>query len=206
MQHHGQVLPVGLAKADARVQDDLLPADSRRPGDGQRLPQVIANIVHKIAVLRCISVVHQAAGHLVLGDQLRHPLVIFQAPDVVDHVGPSLQRCLYHRTLVAVYGDGDIKVFLDHLNGGHHPVDLLLNTDLLMAGAGGFTANIDDGGPVFDHIGGVTLGHFHVRPLAAVGKGVRRHIQNAHNVAVVVHIKNAVSYLHAAEILPFSKL
>ena len=134
-----------------------------------------------------------------MGNQLRHLPVIFQPPDVVDHVGPCLQRRLHHRSLVAVYGDGDIKVILDHFDGGNYPVDLLLNADLLVAGAGGFAADVNDSGPVFDHIGGVTPGLFQVRPLAAVGKGIRRHIQNAHDVAVVVHIKQVVSDFHTTD-------
>ena len=154
----GQVVLIVLAEAHAGVQDDLLVGDTGLLGDGQAVPHVLAEVLQEVAILRLLPVVHQAAGHLILGDEVGHLSVILQAPDVVDQVCARLQGGLHHLALIAVDGHGGVEVLFDHLDHGDHPVDLLLHADLNMAGAGGLAAHVHDGRALGDHVGGVETG------------------------------------------------
>ena len=144
---------------------------------------------------------HQAAGNLILGDQIRYLSVIFQAPDVVDQVGPRFQGSFHYLTLIAVDGHRDVKITFHHLNHRQHPVDFLLVADLDMSGAGRFPADINNGGSLRDHLSGMLFGCLQIIPLSAIGKGVGRHIEDAHDIAVIFHVKQTVSYFHHVTML-----
>lgn len=189
MMNDGKIVLVVLAEAHTGVEDDLIVGDAGFLGDREAAAHILAEFIEEIVVLRLLAVVHQAAGDLVLCDEIRHLAVVLEAPDVVDKVSARLERLRYHRAFVAVDGNRDVEFLLDHLDDGNDAVDFLLHADLHMAGTGGLAAHVHNGRSLGDHIGRVAAGIVQIVPASAVGEGVRGHIQNAHNGAVVLHIK-----------------
>ena len=192
----GEVVLVVLAEAHTGVEDDLIVGDAGFLGDRKAAAHILAEFIEEIVVFRLLAVVHQAAGDLVLRDEIRHLAVVLEAPDVVDKVSARLERLRYHRAFVAVDGNRDVEFLLDHLDDGNDTVDFLLHADLHMAGTGGLAAHVHNGRALGDHIGRVAAGIVQIVPASAVGEGVRGHIQNTHNEAVVLHIKKAIANFH----------
>ena len=141
----GEIVLVVLAEANARVKDDLVVGDAGFLGDRKAAAHILAEFVEEVVVLRLLAVVHQAAGDLVLRDEVRHLAVVLETPDVVDEVSARLERLRHHRAFVAVDGNRDVEFLLDHLDDGNDAVDLLLHADLYMAGAGGLAAHVHNG-------------------------------------------------------------
>ena len=128
----GEIVLVVLAEAHTRVKDDLVVGDAGFLGDRKAAAHILAEFIEEIVVFRLLAVVHQAAGDLILRDEVRHLAVVLETPDVVDEVSARLERLRHHRAFVAVDGNRDVEFLLDHLDDGNDAVDLLLHADLHM--------------------------------------------------------------------------
>jgi hypothetical protein len=45
---------------------------------------------------------HQAACGVMSGDDSRHVFIVFQAPDIIDHIGACPQRGFCYRAFVSI--------------------------------------------------------------------------------------------------------
>ena len=70
-----------------------------------------------------------------------------------------------------------------------------------MTGAGGFSANINNGRTFRNHICCVLFCLFYIIPLAPVRKRIRGYIENSHNGTVLFHIKHTISDFHHKKFL-----
>ena len=138
---------------------------------------------------------------MILSNQIRHLAVVFQTPNVVDQVSPRFQGSFYYLTLIAVDGHRDVKIAFHHFNDRQHPVNFLLVADLGMPGPGRFPADINNGGSLRNHLSGMLFGCLQIIPFSTIGKGVGRHIENTHDIAVIFHVKQTVSYFHHVTML-----
>ena len=123
---------------------------------------------------------HQDVRHLQLGGGLNHFITDVQAGHVVNDVRTRGDG-----------GAGGLRVHGVHADGGAHLRDCLddgqdaalffLHADAHGTGAGGLTANVDNGGALCDHAGGVGDGVGGGVVLAAVAEGVGGDVENAHD-------------------------
>ena len=139
---------------------------------------------------------HQTARDTVRCNQLRHLVVIFETPDVVDQIRARLERRLRDRTLVGVHRNRHVKARLDRLDHRHDAVDLLLIAQLGVSRSGGFSADVDDIHAVREHLLGVVQRRIGCIPLSAVGKRIRRDVQNAHDIRMMLCVKQLISDFH----------
>ena len=117
-----------------------------------------------------------------LGDHAGHVRVALQTPDVVDDAGALPERPVGDLRLQRVDRDWGAQLY----HGRHHvpqPRQLLLQRDRLGAaiGSGGLGADVDDVGAFLDQLLGMLQCEGRVEELAAVGEGVRGHIENPHD-------------------------
>lgn len=194
--HQFQVLLVGFGKADAGVEDNPVVRHAGSFCNCHRFSEIIQNVLQVIGVVGVVPVVHQAAGSAGGGDDGSHLRVIFAAPDVVDQVDALRKAGPCDGALVGVKGDRDIEAAVDGFDDRNDAVDLLLVRELCIAGAGGFSADVDDVGALRNHLLCVLHGGIQVVPFAAVGEGVRCDIQDAHDVAVLIRFKGAAADLY----------
>ena len=128
------------------------------------------------------AIVHDDHGHAAARDKLRHVGIALQAPDVIHHCGALIERPFRHFGLHRV--DRDRCAEAHH--GGQHgrePTQLLHGRNRFGPAVGSrqFRADVDDVGAVRDHL--LRMGNRHVRlqKYTAVGKRIRRDVQNAHD-------------------------
>ncbi len=173
----------GLAEANTGVEHNLVVGDAGAPGDFERTREEIRNVGDNVdRGIGSLAIVHDDNGCAVLGDDPRHVAVALQAPDVVDDGRAGLEgpgcNAGFHRVDGNWNADG---------GGGRQdrlkPLALLVEGDRPHSaiGPGRLPADIDDVGAFGGETAGVLDGLRRVDELAAVGKGVRRHIENAHH-------------------------
>ena len=171
-----QIVLIGLCKANARIQHDLI---IRNPGflrNRDRLPQVIQHIFHKIIVIHIVTIVHQAACHVVTRDHIRHLRIVFQSPDIVDQIRASLDRSLRYRALISIDRYRNVKLFLDCTDHRNHTSDLLLIRNLRISRARRLSTDINDRCTLFDHLLRMRKRCVQLIKPAAVRKRIRCHI------------------------------
>ena len=144
---------------------------------GDHAARVLRQAVHGLGGA---AGVHEDVRHLQFGGGFNHFIAHVQTGHIVDDVRTRGDG-----------GTGSLRVHGVHANGGAHLRDclnngqdaalLLLHTDADCTGAGGFAANIDNGGALSDHAGGVgdSIGGGIV--LSAVTEGVGGDVEDAHH-------------------------
>ena len=130
--------------------------------------------------------VHRDEGQPVGRDPGHHLGVGQAARDVVDDGGPRLHRCPRDRGPHRVDGD-------DRALGGQRrderddAAQLLLDRRALGSGSRRLTAHVDDVGAGRHDVAAVRDGGVRLEPLPAVGEGVGRHVDDAHDERAVGH-------------------
>ena len=133
---------VGFAEAHTGIQNDVLIRYSCMFCDFDGFLHIVQHIFDEIAVFRIIAVVHKTARYVVAGNEISNFAVVFEPPDIVDHIGTGLESSFDHGTFVAVDGDRYIVIFLYCFDDGNDTGDFLIDTYLDMTGTGGFSAYI----------------------------------------------------------------
>ena len=120
------------------------------------------------------------SGHSLFRREREHPGVATPAGDVVDDRGAGLDRGARHLGFRCVdrnmSRDGR-RDFSDHREDSFH---LFVRRNRLRARAGRFAADIDDRGAAARHFDAVFNRRFGREKFAAIGKGIRRHVEDAH--------------------------
>ena len=118
---HGQVVLGRLAEADARVDDELLPADACGEGAFDGALQVGDDLGDHVPVARLFPVVHQHERHAALGGEAGEAIRRTHTPDVVDHIGAGVERRLDDGGARRVDAQRHVGQRLAH--GTHHGLD-----------------------------------------------------------------------------------
>ena len=125
--------------------------------------------------------VHQADVGTGVGDHSCEVGIRAQRSDVVDHVRPGLQRHLRHVRLHRIDGDGDIAPAPDLFDDRNDALDLRFLGHRLGAGSGRLAADVDDRRAVRLHPQRRINRCGSIEVHAAVGEGVGRHVDDAHD-------------------------
>ncbi len=133
---------------------------------------------------------------MVFGGQFCNVGVVLEAPDIVDQIGARLQRGFGDGSFVGIDGYGNVKAALDRLDHRRRAGDLLFLRDHGMSRTGGFSADINDIRSVPEHFLRVVKGVVQAVEFSAVGEGIRRHVEDSHQICPVRGVKIAVSYFH----------
>ena len=89
-----------------------------------------------------------------------------------------------------------IKFFLKHFNNWRHSCNLFFIRDLDMSRTRRFPAYVNDIYTFFNHLVCMCNCRIHSVKLSSIGKGIRRHIQDSHNVCMICCIKILSTYDH----------
>ena len=147
-----EVLRPTLAEADTGIEHDVAVAQAGGPRDGQRALEEAQHVGDDVeGRIDGLAVVHDHHGRAVIGGDPGDIGLALQTPDVVDHAGAGLQRHPGGRGLVGVHRDRDGQAGREVADHRQDPNLLLLGRDGHVAGAGGFTADVDDACPFGEH-------------------------------------------------------
>jgi len=188
-----EVVRRGLAEADAGVDPDLGHAGGH--GAAGTLDHETVDLGHHVPVvgvgLHGPGLALHVHGHPAGPGGRRH--LPQRGRDVVDEGGADGQGGLGHLPLDGVDGDADAgsagALGGVSVSGGpgqglddrDDPPQLDLDGDGLGAGPGGFAAHVDDVGALGHHLEPVRHRALEGVVEAAVGEGVRRHVEDAHD-------------------------
>ena len=181
----GMVLLPRLAEADARIEQDPAKGHASAGSEVERALEEALDVIEDVdRRIRLLAVVHDDDRRAGLRDGVRHAGIALQSPDVVDDASAEPRRLARDRRLAGVDGDRRVKVSqrLEHRN--HSPGALRLQ-EPEVTGPCRFAANVDDRRPVGDHRFGARDGCGEVGMATAVGEGIRRHVENAHELGRV---------------------
>ena len=104
-----QVHLICLAESHPRIENDLIPRDARRVRQSDALSHIFQKFRDKRSIICVVPVVHQAARRFALCDNMRHPGIVFQPPDIVDQIRSRFQCFPRYRALVRVHGERRVK-------------------------------------------------------------------------------------------------
>ena len=141
-------------------------------------------------------IMHKTACNVIFRDNCCHILVIFKSPDIIDKISSCDERSLCHFTLIGIDRDWDIKVLLYGLDDRSHSFNLFLFTDLNMSRPCRFPANIDDCRTSFEELLNMIHGCIITVPFSPIREGIRRHIQDSHDIRFFLCIKEFITDSH----------
>ncbi len=122
---------------------------------------------------------HRCAGRC---DELQAARIVAQGGNIIDDVRARLQRGFHHRRAACIHADGGSHAHAI-FDRGLDALDLFALPHLFCPGPRALTTDIDDRRASLVHGGGVRLHGFGiVHQSAAIGKAVRRDVENTHNL------------------------
>ena len=148
---------------------------------------------------------HEDGAAEALGHGCAHHGVPGEAADIVDDFDPGLDGVTGDRGFVGVDGEnGAGALFFDGLDDGQDAVELLLGGDGSgqggsvagrggCAGAGGFSANVEDVGALVEQFEAVGGSGFGIEIEASVGKGIGRDVEHAHDEGALAERQRAAA-------------
>jgi protein-tyrosine phosphatase len=174
-----------FSEADAGIETDVVLRDPSFRGEGEPLLQEGDDFGDDIVVARILlhrpglaEHVHETEVRLGIRDDASEIGVAAESGDVVDHHGAGFEGTA-----------GDLRI--GGVNRNRHPhevgedgldsAQLLLERHRLGARAGGLAAHVDDGGAFLHETVRARHRSFHMQEGPAVGKGVGRHVDDAHH-------------------------
>ncbi len=130
--------------------------------------------------------VHEAQVGAGVGSNADHVRVGEPPGYVIDECRPCLDGFLGDGGAHGVDREHDV-VIREGFDDGDHALEFGLFGDANSTGAGGFAADVDDGGSVADHVAGVGNGDVGAcevggKPLTTVGEGVVGDVKDTHHV------------------------
>src|SRR5690554_4701788 len=179
----------GLAETKARIQDDLVRIYPGRLSHAHPLGQERTDLPAHIAVagvdlhgVRLALNVHDAHWNVGPRRHLRRTVAL-QGAHIINQPGTELCGFLHDLRVAGVDRNHSIQLTGNGLHHRAHPIKLFLGRHLSRAGPGGFATHINERGTVGHHLPGANHRHLQRIEPAAVGKRIRSHIQDAHNMA-----------------------
>ncbi|GBD07769.1 hypothetical protein HRbin21_01603 [bacterium HR21] len=131
---------------------------------------------------RCPLHVHEDHRYTVGSCYLAHPRIESQRTDVVEHRRSSSQCCGSNFGFRRVNRDGDRPVVpANPLDDGNDTPELLLHWNRLGSRTATLASDIENISPLLDELQGMLDCCRRIGVESAVGEGIRRHIDDAHN-------------------------
>ena len=161
----------------------MLARDAGAGGDLERAGKEGGDVGDDVdARIGAFAVVHDDDRHAAFGGQRRHVGVALQAPDVVDDGRALIERPGGDLRLDGVDRHRQAELD-DRRQHRRQPRQFVVRRYRLGAaiGAGGFRADVEDIGALFRHDAGMGDGLAGIDEFAAVGKGIRGDVENAHD-------------------------
>ena len=188
-----EVVLEGFAEADAGVDDDGVPLNTRLQCGFDLLLQVVVDVGDDIGIGRFLLHglggalhVHEDDAGAMLGGERCHGGIVTEGGDIVDDVGAGVEGGFGYGGFGGIDGDELVGVFLaEGFDDGLGALYLFFCGYGLCAGAGGFSANVDDVGSVLNEGFGVLDGGGDGVVLSAVGEGVGGGVEDAHEEGVI---------------------
>ena len=160
----------------------MLVGDAGLAGDIQRAPEERFHVLDDVARRVDVGpVVHGDHCCAMSGSGGRDVRLALKAPDVVDDGRPSPERRLRCLGLVGVDGHRRKAACHEPLDDRHHAGHLFLCRNFGRARSSGLATDVKDVGAFVGHVAGVGEGGFNRGVASAVGKAVRRDVEDAHN-------------------------
>src|SRR5258707_5403976 len=177
-----------FAKANARIQYNLLPRHSATAHSLNTLIKKFTDFPHDIAVnriylhrLRSALHVHAHVTGARFGHYAPHSLFFAVRGNVVDDAGARFQSGARYTGFHRVYRDWHFDAPGQLFNDRHDTAQFLSFADRHSARAGGFAADVDNFSALIDELQGVGDGCLRIEKVPAVGEGVRRDIYDPHD-------------------------
>ena len=170
-----------LAEAQARVEQDPAERNSGAGGEPQRPRKEALDVVEDVdRRVRRLAIVHDDHRRAGLGDRVGHAGIALKAPDVIDHRGAEACGGPRHRRLRGVDREGHVEFARERLDHRRNPPQFLLGADRRMAGPSRFAADVDDRRALGRERLRMRDRDARVEMAPAVGKRIRRDVDNAH--------------------------
>ncbi len=184
----GEVVCGVFAKADARIQTEAAALDAAGFCGLYALGEEVVYFFDDVKVgwvgvqaLGIVPQVHDDDAAGVLGADFYHGRV-GKSGDIVDDVCPGFEGEAGGGGMPRVDRDAQFAVFFSECaDDGDDAVLLFFRFYGFCAGAGGFSADINDVGAFFNELRGVGEGGFRGVVQAAIGEGVRGDVEDAHD-------------------------
>ncbi len=172
-----------LAEADAGIEQNAAERHAGRRREIERAFEEALDVVENVdRPVRPLAVVHDDDRRAGFGDRVRHARIALQSPDVVDDRGAEPRRLARHCGFAGVDGDGCVETFSQGPEHRRYPAKLLFRGNGSVAGPGRFAADVDDRRALGNHRVSARDGGLGVEMPSAVGKRIRRHVENAHEL------------------------
>ena len=170
-----------LGEAEAGIEHDLSLAHTGLARDLQRFfeeEELVGDYIGELlAVAPCM---HDDEAGASLGRQSGDVGLALQAVDVIDDIRTGGQRQPRRFSPVSIDGDDEPAIGGERFDDRQDPRLLLLPRNRRSARPGGFAADIDDCCAFCGHETRMRHGLVWCAEVPAIGKTVRRHVQNAH--------------------------
>ena len=179
--HELEILLAPLGEAEARIEHDLSLAHTGLARDLQRFfeeEELVGDHIGKSFAVA--SGMHDDEAGASFGRQPGDVGLALQAVDVVDDMRAGGDRQPRRLGPVGVDGDDEPAIGGERFDDRQDPRLLLLRRNRSSARPGGFAADIDDCCAFCGHETRMRHGLVRCAELPAIGKTVRRHVQNAH--------------------------
>jgi hypothetical protein len=124
-------------------------------------------------------------------------LRIAEASYVVNNCGPGFQATARNFGLHRVHGNGNGRAAAKVRDHGDHAAEFFVQRNRLRSGACGFTANVEDIGPLGNEMQGVFHGRSGVGEAAAIGEAIRGDVQNAEHERTWAEGEDAIAEVPA---------
>lgn len=185
----GEVVLKLFSEADAGVKDDAIRGVAEGIQRGDALNEESPHFAEQIVILGVL--LHRFGGALDvlnddrgmgIGEEGGHIGVHLEAGDVIDEIGAGGDGFSRDCAFDGIYGDGDIGAVPESANDGDDAGEFKFRGDGVGAGAGGFAANVQQVGALFNRLETRSDGGISIREPGAGVERIWCHIDDRHNV------------------------
>ena len=193
--HHLEVLRGLPAEPEAGVEDQATRIDAGLLGGLDALAEPGADVADHVAAEGAVAlVVHDHGRQLAAREQWREAGVAEQPSHVVERVGARVEGALGDSSLRCVDGDGRVEGRADRAQRRFEAGPLLVHAQRRVAGPCRLRADVDEVGALGDHARGLVGRKGGVED-AVAGEGVRRDVDDAHEVRAQAPLEAAAANL-----------
>lgn len=144
---------------------------------------------------RCAAHMRDDQSCVMLRRHVRELRIERQPGRIVDDGGAVLQRLLRHGRLVGIDGNRNGQLPTQALQHRNQAAQLFGFGNALGTGLSGLRADVDDIRALLFQFDGARERTVRIQVFAAVGKGIRRHVQHAHQQRALAQQQFAASQL-----------
>ena len=199
--HQQQILLHILGKADTGIKNNLISTHTTLTQKLCSLRQINGNLLHNILVLAVLLHILRRTAHMHKDNRrfsshnhVSHARISLHRTDIVNHISTGSNSCLRRIRTIGINRNNSIGISLaQSSNRRNYAAALLLPIHAVAARTGRLTADIQNSGTCSKHSAGTLHQLLHSGHTAALVKGIRRNVQNAHHAHLLIGQHSAVS-------------